>query len=210
MERALQDDPAAAVRFAAQLRQEAGRLARIVSDLLDLSRLESEQPDLEPVRLDLVATEEVRRIEPAARDAGVAVRIETAPVTVEGSIKNLSLLVGNLLENAVRHTPRGGSVRVEVATKDEVAQITVSDTGIGIPSRDLPRVFERFYRVDRDRSRATGGTGLGLSIARHVAQQHGGRIDAESELGRGSTFRLVLPQPTETSAESAPPPSVPT
>jgi two-component system phosphate regulon sensor histidine kinase PhoR len=210
MERALQDDPAAAVRFAAQLRQEAGRLARIVSDLLDLSRLESEQPDLEPVRLDHVAQEEVRRIEPAARDAGVAVRIETALVTVEGSVKNLSLLVGNLLENAVRHTPKGGSVRVEVATKDDAAQITVSDTGIGIPSRDLPRVFERFYRVDRDRSRATGGTGLGLSIARHVAQQHGGRIDAESELGRGSTFRLVLPQPTETSAESAPPPSVPT
>jgi two-component system phosphate regulon sensor histidine kinase PhoR len=193
MERALQDDPVAAARFAAQLRQEAGRLARIVSDLLDLSRLESEQPDLVPVRLDLVANEEVRRLEPVAQDAGVEVRLSATPVTVSGSAKDLSLLLGNLLENAVRHTPRGGSVRVEVGTKERSAMVTVSDTGIGIPSRDLPRVFERFYRVDRDRSRATGGTGLGLSIARHVAQQHGGRIDAESELGRGSTFRVTLP-----------------
>jgi two-component system, OmpR family, phosphate regulon sensor histidine kinase PhoR len=194
MERALEDDPNAAARFATQLRQEAGRLARVVSDLLDLSRLESERPELLPVRLDHLAREEARRILPVAREAGVDVAIEAEAVTVSGSTKDLSLLVGNLLENAVRYTPRGGQVRVAVTANDRAAVLSVSDTGIGIPSRDLPRVFERFYRVDRDRSRATGGTGLGLSIARHVAQQHGGRVDATSELGRGSIFQVVLPQ----------------
>jgi two-component system, OmpR family, phosphate regulon sensor histidine kinase PhoR len=194
MERALEDDPNAAARFAAQLRQEAGRLARVVSDLLDLSRLESERPELLPIRLDHLAREEARRIVPAAREAGVDVAIDAEAVTVSGSTKDLSLLVANLLENAVRYTPKGGQVRVEVSANDRAAVLSVSDTGIGIPSRDLPRVFERFYRVDRDRSRATGGTGLGLSIARHVAQQHGGRIDATSELGQGSIFRVVLPQ----------------
>ena len=99
----------------------------------------------------------------------------------------------NLLDNAVRYTPTGGRVRVEVAADDGAAVLTVSDTGIGIPSRDLGRVFERFYRVDRARSRETGGTGLGLSIARHVVEQHGGSIEADSELGRGSTFRVRLP-----------------
>jgi two-component system, OmpR family, phosphate regulon sensor histidine kinase PhoR len=194
MESALRDDPEAAAQFAAQLRQEAGRLARIVSDLLDLSRLESERPQFRAVRLDHLVREEARRILPVAREAGVDVKIESSsPVTLSGSAKDLSLLMGNLLENAVRHTPKGGRVRVTVGAQHGAALITVSDTGIGIPTRDLPRVFERFYRVDRGRSRATGGTGLGLSIARHVAQQHGGRIDAESELGRGSTFRVVVP-----------------
>jgi signal transduction histidine kinase len=115
------------------------------------------------------------------------------PATVRGSPKDLALLVRNLLDNAIRYTDRGGSVRVEAVPRDGSAVVSVSDTGAGIPSRDLPRIFERFYRVDRARSRETGGTGLGLSIARHVAEQHGGRIEATSELGRGSVFLLALP-----------------
>jgi two-component system, OmpR family, phosphate regulon sensor histidine kinase PhoR len=193
VERAANDDPAAAARFARQLRQDAVRLSGIVSDLLDLSRLETEPSNRDPVRLDRVVEEEVRRVRSQAEDAGVDVESEVRPVTVPGSVKDLALLARNLLENAVRYTPRGGRVIVEVGGEDGHATLSVQDTGMGIPSRDLPRVFERFYRVDRARSRETGGTGLGLSIARHVVERHGGVISAESELGRGSIFRVTLP-----------------
>jgi two-component system phosphate regulon sensor histidine kinase PhoR len=143
-----------------------------------------------------VVAEELRRLRTQAADSGVALRWEGAPVTVLGSTKDLALLARNLLENAVRYTPRGGRVSVEVRGDDGRARLRVEDTGIGIPLRDLPRIFERFYRVDRARSRDTGGTGLGLSIARHVVERHGGEIDADSELGRGSTFRVTLPAGT--------------
>jgi len=190
--RALEEDPAAAGRFAAQLQQEAVRLSRIVSDLLDLSRLETERPEFEPVRFDLLVREEVDRHRDRAARAGIQLSVETQPATVLGSSKDLSLLVGNLLDNAVRYTPPGGRVDVEVGVKEE-GFLEVRDTGIGIPARDLPRIFERFYRVDPARSRQTGGTGLGLSIAKHVVEQHGGRIAAKSDLGGGSTFRVILP-----------------
>ena len=193
VEAAVHDDPVAAVRFAAQLRRDAVRLSRIVADLLDLSRLETERTEAEPVRLDRVVAEEVDRLRSQAEDAGVEIGWEGEPITVDGSTKDLALLARNLLDNAVRYTPRGGRVDVRVAGQDATGVLTVTDTGIGIPSREMPRVFERFYRVDRARSRETGGTGLGLSIARHVAEQHGGEIEAESELGRGSTFRVLLP-----------------
>ena len=193
MERALADDPAAAARFATRVRQDAVRLSGIVSDLLDLSRLETEPSSLTPVRLDHVVQEEIERVRAQAEEAGVAVNSQSRPVTVPGSTKDLALLARNLLENAVRYTPRGGRISVEVAGDDGHATLSVQDTGIGIPSRDLPRIFERFYRVDRARSRETGGTGLGLSIARHVVERHGGRIAAESELGGGSTFTVTLP-----------------
>ncbi len=193
VERAVGEDPESAARFATQLRRDATRLSRIVSDLLDLSRLEAERPDLDPVRLDRVVADEADRLTSAA--AGLGVRIEPAvePVTVRGARGDLALLVRNLLDNAVRYSPEGGRVDVRLVERDGRAVLEVEDTGIGIPTRDLPRIFERFYRVDRARSRETGGTGLGLSIARHIAERHGGRIEAESELGRGSTFRVTLP-----------------
>ncbi|HEX5948796.1 MAG TPA: ATP-binding protein [Actinomycetota bacterium] len=191
VEGAVADDPESAARFAGQLRRDAARLAGIVSDLLDLSRLEVERPSLDPVRLDEIVGEEIERL----RSTADAVRIESAvdPVTVRGARDDLTLLFRNLLDNAVRYSPEGGRVSVRLSERDGRVVLEVEDTGIGIPGRDLPRVFERFYRVDRARSRETGGTGLGLSIARHVAEQHGGRIEAESELGRGSTFRVTLP-----------------
>jgi two-component system phosphate regulon sensor histidine kinase PhoR len=194
VQRALEgDDRPGASRFAAQVRREAVRLSRIVSDLLDLSRLESERPAMAAVHLDAVVAEEVERLRPDATEAHVQVRVEVVPATVRGSAKDLALLVRNLLDNAVRYTPPGGNITVGLAESDGRVWLTVADTGIGIPSRDLPRIFERFYRVDRARSRETGGTGLGLSIARHVVEQHGGRIRARSELGRGSTFTVTLP-----------------
>jgi two-component system phosphate regulon sensor histidine kinase PhoR len=190
---AARHDPKAAVRFAEQLHRDALRLSRIVSDLLDLSRLEAERPALAPVRLDWLANEEVKRFREQAERAGVTLEVRAEPVSVQGSSDDLTLLVRNLLDNAVRYSPDGGRVEVELTSTDREALLAVRDTGIGIPSRDLPRIFERFYRVDRARSRETGGTGLGLSIAKHVAEQHGGRIEVDSELGRGSEFRVHLP-----------------
>jgi two-component system, OmpR family, phosphate regulon sensor histidine kinase PhoR len=194
-QRALEDgDPAAAARFAEDARKEATRLSRIVSDLLDLSRLESERPSMVPVRLDRVVEEEAERLRGQAVDAGVAMEVRAEQATVRGSERDLGLLIRNLVENAVRYTPAGGRIDLKVSEDGDRVVLSVSDTGIGIPTRDLPRVFERFYRVDRARSRETGGTGLGLSIARHVVERHGGRISARSELGAGSTFTVTLPR----------------
>ena len=188
------DDPDAVPRFAGQLEREALRLSRIIADLLDLSRLESGSDLGEQVRLDAILREEGRRCEEAALEAGVTVDIhsQTVPAT-RGSARDLSLLVRNLLENAIHYTKIGGSIHAEVAADDEGVILRISDTGVGIPTKDLPRVFERFYRVDRARSRETGGTGLGLAIVRHVAENHGGTVTVESDLGRGSTFEVRLP-----------------
>ena len=190
---ALHEDPEAAGRFVANLQRDSERLSRIVMDLLDLSRLESERPTFESVRLDLLAREEVERVGERTREAGLAVEVAADPVTVRGSRKDLSLVFSNLLDNAVRYTRSGGTIRVQVSGDNGDAKVTVSDTGIGIPARELPRIFERFYRVDRARARETGGTGLGLAIVKHVAEQHGGNIEATSELGKGSTFVMRLP-----------------
>lgn len=187
------DDPAAARRFAEQLHRDALRLSRIVSDLLDLSRLEGERPKAAPRSLDRIAREEVDRLEDRARGADVELGADLAPARVLGDEEGLRLLVRNLLDNAIQYTPAGGRVRLSLRGVDGRIELSVADTGVGIPRRDIPRIFERFYRVDRARSRDTGGTGLGLAIARHVVEQHGGRISVESELGRGSTFRVELP-----------------
>ena len=193
---ALDEDPDAARRFVANLHRDSERLSRIVMDLLDLSRLESEQPVREMIRLDVLAREEIDRIGERTRDAGLNVEVSTNPVTVRGSRKDLSLVLSNLLDNAVRYTRDGGTIRISVASDDGSARVEVADTGIGIPSRELPRIFERFYRVDRARSRETGGTGLGLAIVKHVAEQHGGYVEANSELGKGSVFVVTLPTTT--------------
>ena len=112
---------------------------------------------------------------------------------VRGSARDLSLMVRNLIDNAVRYTGDGGSVTVSVWKDGGRVVVRVADTGIGIPQRELPRIFERFYRVDRARSRDTGGTGLGLSIVRHVTENHGGEVSVTSELGQGSIFEVRLP-----------------
>jgi len=190
---ALDEDPTAARRFVEHLLHDSERLSRIVRDLLDLSRLESEHPSFQPVRLDDLAREEVERLHPRLREASLTVEVDASPVVVRGSGEDLALLISNLLDNAVRYTRAGGTISVQIQKQNGDANLTVSDTGIGIPGRDLPRVFERFYRVDRARSRDTGGTGLGLAIVKHVAEQHGGRVEAQSELGRGTTFVVTLP-----------------
>ncbi len=193
--RAVAEDPAAVPRFAEQLEREAVRLSRIVSDLLDLSRLETGgDAERGPVALEEVVGEEVERFRALAEEAGVALELHAEPSPrVLGSAKDLGLMVRNLVDNAIRYTRPGGRVEVRVRGEGEEVVLTVADTGIGIPGRDLDRIFERFYRVDRARSRETGGTGLGLSIVRHVVENHGGTVRVESELGRGSTFEVRLP-----------------
>ncbi len=188
------DDPPAVRRFAHQLEREALRLQRIVTDLLDLSRLESGSDLDERVRLDEVADEEVSRLQEAASEAGLTLTFSADGVpAVRGSARDLALLVRNLVDNAIRYTKPGGGVDVAVSGDDSEVRLRVHDSGLGIPTKDLPRVFERFYRVDRARSRDTGGTGLGLAIVKHVAENHGGGVDVASELGSGSTFVVTLP-----------------
>jgi signal transduction histidine kinase len=194
------DDPIAAHRFTEQLERDTDRLGRIVSDLLDLSRLETGSERLERVAVDAIAQDEVTRRREQAEAAGLSLTVQVDGVpAIRGSARDLALMTGNLIDNAIRYTGRGGSVSVEVRAERDAVLLRVADTGAGIPQRDLPRVFERFYRVDQARSRETGGTGLGLSIVRHVSENHGGEVTVTSELGQGSTFEVRLP----TSAEPA-------
>ena len=182
-----------APRFAEQIEASALQLDRLVVDLLDLSRLERDQPELDPLSLDRLVREEVERLRPMADEGGIALNFHSTPARVAGSRRDLAIAVRNLLDNALRHTPAGGSIDVELAPVEGEALVRVVDTGEGIPTRDLERVFERFYRVDSARARATGGTGLGLAIVKHVVESHGGGVGVESELGLGSTFTVRLP-----------------
>jgi signal transduction histidine kinase len=181
-------------RFAARLEREALRMSRLVSDLLDLSRLETGSELAETVSLAAIASEECDRLRGSAEAAGVILEVRRGTDRpVRGSTHDLALLVRNLVDNAIRYSGEGDRVVVEIDASDGEAVLRVRDTGIGIPTKDLSRVFERFYRVDLARSRNTGGTGLGLAIVKHVVENHGGRISVASELGRGTTFDVALP-----------------
>ncbi|MFP5352551.1 MAG: sensor histidine kinase [Actinomycetota bacterium] len=192
---AARNDPETVERFSVKMVAEATRLGRLISDLLDLSRLEdaASLPE-EPANLSLVAERELAQIRPAAAAKGMQIESHIAPdVWVKGDDQQLGLMVGNLLENAVRYTPEGGKVELRVELQGDSAVTSVTDDGIGIPLEAQGRVFERFYRVDRARSRDRGGTGLGLAIVKHVAELHRGEVSVRSELGEGSTFTAVLP-----------------
>jgi signal transduction histidine kinase len=192
---AIGDDPPAAARFSEKMIAESTRLARLIDDLLDLSRLEEATriPD-ETVSLSSVAQKEFEQIEPSGAAKGVTVRDSIASdVLVKGDDQQLALMVRNLLDNAVRYTSGGGRVEIAVFAEGDSLVLRVSDTGIGIPREAQARIFERFYRVDKARSRERGGTGLGLAIVKHVAELHGGRVDVTSELGEGSVFTARLP-----------------
>nr|MDP9020848.1 ATP-binding protein [Actinomycetota bacterium] len=193
---ASEDDAAVTRRLAERMAGEAVRVGRIVDDLLDLSRIEAEEtPRREPVPVQAVVTEAVERVRPLAGARGIA--IDTTGLdprhTVRGDRRQLVSAVGNLLDNACKYSDEGSTVEVRSRAAGVAVEVDVRDSGIGIPARDLERVFERFYRVDPARSRQTGGTGLGLSIVRHVATNHGGDVRVTSREGEGSTFTLRLP-----------------
>jgi two-component system sensor histidine kinase SenX3 len=197
------DDPAAVRRFAVRTQRESARLASLVQDLVALSRLEGaeRQPDHELVRLDRAVAEAVDRVRTSARARGISVvRSGGHGVQVHGNEAQLTTALGNLLENAVNYSPDGARVVIGARTVQEaegpVVEVNVVDEGIGIADKDAERVFERFYRADPARSRATGGTGLGLAIVKHVATNHGGTVAVRSTEGYGSTFTLRLPAAT--------------
>jgi two-component system, OmpR family, phosphate regulon sensor histidine kinase PhoR len=190
---ALPDDPEAGRQFAERIAREAERLDVLARDLLDLSRVERGTLDVEPVDLVGLAKEVLGGYEDLATERRVRLRSELQQVSMRGDRAQLGLLLSNLLDNALRHTPAKGTVCVRLDAAESRALLQVADTGEGIPARELPRVFERFYRVDKARARQTGGTGLGLAIVRHVAEAHGGTVRVDSELGRGSTFTVALP-----------------
>lgn len=179
--------------FARQIEGSARQLDRLVADLLDLSRLERDDPELDPLSLDHLVQEELERVRPVADEHGIELTLDVTPIQVAGSRRDVAIAVRNLLDNAIRYTPTGGSIETRLEAVGNDAVLRVSDSGEGIPTRDLERVFERFYRVDNARARATGGTGLGLAIVKHVVESHGGRVSVASELGAGSTFTVHLP-----------------
>ncbi len=190
---ALERDPAKAAEFGERVESSAKQLATIVADLLDLSRLEASEREFAPVDVGALVEAEMAKVRGRAAEAGIELRSDLAEATVTGSEADLSLALRNLLDNALRYTDVGGTITVSVRAGDRLVTISVEDTGAGIPSRALGRVFERFYRVDEARSRATGGTGLGLSIVRHVVERHGGTVTVTSQLGVGSRFSIELP-----------------
>jgi two-component system sensor histidine kinase SenX3 len=194
----LQDEPDIDVahRLAARVLTEADRATRIIEDLLDLSRIEAEGVQVRrSVAVADLLTEAAERVRPAAEQCRVTLDIATPDddVAVVGDDRQLVSALANLLDNAVKYSEPGSTVTARTTTTDGWLDITVEDHGVGIPAKDLARIFERFYRVDRARSRATGGTGLGLAIVRHVVANHDGDVRVESREGEGSTFTIRLP-----------------
>jgi two-component system sensor histidine kinase SenX3 len=190
------DDPTAVRRFAGQAQHEAQRLGRLVQELIDLSRLQGAEalPDAELVQVDAAVAESLDRTRTSAQSRGI--RLDTAGTSglqVVGSERQIVTALVNLLDNAVSYSGEETTVTVRTALVDGYVEIDVTDQGIGIAEKDLERVFERFYRADPARSRATGGTGLGLAIVKHIASNHGGTVSVSSVEGLGATFTLRLP-----------------
>ena len=190
-----EDDPAVSRRLADRMTNEAFRVARTIDDLLDLSRIEAEPSAEEEVAaVHLVVAEAVERVAPVGRSRHIQLDVDVPKRhVVRGDRRQLVSAVANLLENACKYSDTGSTVSVRSRADGSWVELDVADSGIGIPERDLERIFERFYRVDRARSRETGGTGLGLAIVRHVAGNHGGEVRVRSHEGEGSVFTLRLP-----------------
>src|SRR5215468_10381946 len=202
------DDPEAVRRFAGRMRQEASRLTYLVQDLITLSRIQAAEPVPDPIPVDLsaVVVEALDRCRMKASARGIdLVAACDERVVVLGDEDLLVTALRNLLDNAVAYSPERTRVVVSASRSGtRTAQISVADQGIGIPERDLERIFERFYRVDPARSRATGGTGLGLAIVKHVVAAHSGKVTVWSKEGVGSTFTLSLPAIRNTPADGSP------
>lgn len=202
-----ENDPTVAKRLADRINTEAFRVNRIIEDLLDLSRIEGEgSPSREPLPISLIVADAIERIRTAAEQRNVTITFHEpeSNYVVFGDRRQLISAVHALLENAVVYSPSEETVDIAIGRSDvretedgeaagPFATVSIKDKGMGIPTKDIERIFERFYRVDPGRARETGGTGLGLSIVRHVAQNHGGNVVVDSREGEGSTFTLELP-----------------
>ncbi len=189
------DDQEARELFLPQIHKEVDRMVRLVEELLELARSESGRVVLKRERLDFAALVEdvVKSFEARAQTLGVKLSFEGAPASLDGDAQRLTQVAINLIDNALRHTPAGGLVEVAVRNVPPDVLLVVRDTGVGIPYKDLPHIFDRFYVVDRSRARESAGTGLGLAIVRQFVEAHDGRVTADSELGVGSTFHCRFP-----------------
>ncbi|MDT5163032.1 MAG: two-component system, OmpR family, sensor histidine kinase SenX3, partial [Mycobacterium sp.] len=199
------DDPETVHRFGTKVLAESRRLANMVGELIELSRLQGAErlPDLESIDVDTVVAEATSRYKVAADNADIAVTTD-APTgyRVLGDQSLLVTAIANLVSNAIAYSPNGSGVSISRRRRGQNVEIAVTDRGIGIAREDQERVFERFFRVDKARSRATGGTGLGLAIVKHVAANHNGSIRLWSQPGTGSTFTLSIPAYPEHEDES--------
>jgi two-component system sensor histidine kinase SenX3 len=195
------NDPEAIVKFASRMQTEAKRLSELVQEIINLSRLQDDDPlkhgknfEISEVIADAIdqsrLSADVRKIT-LFYDSNIKANIN-------GDRNQVTMAIHNLIENAINYSPDSTRVAIDLKVKDQIAEISVSDQGIGIPEKDLERIFERFYRVDPARSRLTGGTGLGLSIVKHIALNHGGDVSVWSVEGAGSTFTLRFPLSTDT------------
>jgi two-component system sensor histidine kinase SenX3 len=190
------DDPEAVVRFSSRMHLESERLTRLVQQIIDLSRLQNDilSDDATAIKVGELVSEACEHSATEAEHKKIDIVTSVEPdLQVHGDRAQLHAAVSNLVENAVTYSPDGSRVTVTAQLADGDVRLTVTDNGIGIPGEELDRIFERFYRVDPARARATGGTGLGLSIVKHVAASNGGTVEVWSEPGLGSSFTLVLP-----------------
>jgi two-component system phosphate regulon sensor histidine kinase PhoR len=194
---ALESDPTHARRFVEIISSHSERLTNLINDILTLSSLESKETIMELNPLDITGTitKGCMLLQERAVQKDIAIINETSGTSaprVMADQGRLEQVVVNLLENAIKYTPNGGSVRLFTEDEGAYIKVSVADTGIGIPFKDLPRIFERFYRVDEARTREQGGTGLGLAIVKHIVQLHGGNVSVTSEPGKGSIFSFTI------------------
>ncbi len=191
------DDPPTAREFVKIMKEEADRLGRLVEDLLDLSRIEAKQTrlDLQPVPVLRLFEQVAGAFSGRAAEAGVGLEVseEADGIAAFADKDRLKQVLINLVSNALQFTPSGGWIRLRAKVQADRVVVAVEDTGVGIPPSDIGRVFERFYRVDKARSRQSGGTGLGLAIVKHIVEAHGGHVGVQSEVGKGSQFFFDIP-----------------
>ena len=181
-------------RFAGEIMRSANRLLALINDIIRLSQMDNPEGmiSMEPLDLAQTAACVVERLQDNADRSGVSITLETVPVRIRADARLMEEMISNLCDNAIRYNVRGGSVREQIRAVRERAILIVQDTGIGISRENQKKVFERFYRVDESRSKATGGTGLGLAIVKHIAERHGAEIALESELGKGTTITIAF------------------
>lgn len=190
------NDPEAITKFASRMQSEAKRLSDLVQEIIDLSRLQDDDPlkNGKPMDLSEVITEAIDQSRLNAEKRRITMVFDSpSKVMINGDRNQVIMAIHNLIENAINYSPDRTRVAIAIKVVDMIAEVSVSDQGIGIPEKDLERIFERFYRVDPARSRLTGGTGLGLSIVKHIANNHGGDVSLWSIEGAGSTFTIRFP-----------------
>lgn len=204
------EDPEVRIKFLKRIEEQTERLYSLVQDMLMLGRVESKDPGFVLQHVDarevVLASVETFRPDSVLKGLRLDVDVGSKPCPVLVDPEGLQVILRNLVDNAVKYTPAGGAINVTLRRAVNEAALTVADEGIGIPPQDLGRVFERFYRVDKARSRQLGGTGLGLSIVKHLVQTFGGTVGVTSQIGKGSAFTVRLPLASETGERPPPPP----